>query len=396
MVNKFLLSGVLLTSSFAFTFPIHAGFEENGEVLNISVRKLKRAVKKEKISVQGVRCKVQNLTKPNFDLIPKAHKKNKLESRKTDGAFYFNYLDNALNLKIIPLQAQLPSNTTASHPSTMLSTQTLQDLMESKSSATSSAPIADEERVEFDGKYLALTAKQLEKAYSIGSLKTNHGTFSVASTFPPQFDRLFDKAQKFSASLVNGEFNISYSEEGSPTQKFNVETQQWEEDPDVFPFSERIFELTFHKMGDTPSYATTAQLPLDTSAPSPSSTFSTQNPSPSAAFSTADEARVEFNGPQFELTGEQLEKACSSKSLKTNHGTFSVSTVFPPQFEGDLDMTQKFSVSLANGEFNISYPEGSPTMKFNQETKKWEENLEIWPTYKPYETIFYLKLKKID
>lgn len=283
MLNKFLLSGLLFTSSLALMSAANAGFEDDGNTLRISVRKLKSGSKNGEISVQGTKCSVVNLTPAFFNLIGELGEKEKLVASKREGVFYFSrIIDGGFEMKknletqqlepdydkplpgitifdlaVKPLSGKTTVDSkseTVAPITTALSTMKLEEKKEEKkSSVSSSVTVSQVDMVEFggySGKDLVLTGEQLERGLQTGKLVTNYGTFSVAQAphSYTSFSMLYDKSRKFTGSESNGTFSFSHMEGGGPTLKQNLETQQWEYDYNNMMPSTQVFSLIVKKI----------------------------------------------------------------------------------------------------------------------------------------------------
>jgi len=283
MLNKFALGGLLLTSSLALTSAAMAGFEDNGDTLNISVRKLQSGSKYGEIYVQGKKCTVSNLTPALWSSLQDLKKDDKLTASKNQGSFYFSHTQGGgfetkyneetkqwepdfekplpgmtiFNLKLTPLSEKptvetIENNTNVVSLTTTLSSLKIdQEIKEEKPSISSSVTISPVELVEFDyGRNLVLTAEQLEKGFLEGKLVTNHGTFSVAPSHQyasNTFTMIWDKKQKFTGYVSGGQFHFSHME-GGYEMKYNEETKEWELDYTRPTPGIEIFNLVVKKM----------------------------------------------------------------------------------------------------------------------------------------------------
>jgi|GEM_PF-2677562 len=293
MLNKLALGGLLLTSSLALTSAVTAGFEDDGNTLKVSVRKLKRGSKDGEIFVQGTKCAVSNLTPALWDSLQDLKKDDKLKAFKNQGSFYFSYTRGGFesryneetkqwetdfekplpdvtvfNLKVTPLSDKTTVETIEANNNVVPLTTTLsslkleqkEELKEEKPSVSSSVTISPVEQVEFDdsGQSLVLTAAQLEKGLKEGKLVTNHGTFSVApadQNAPNSFVKILDKQQKFTGYVSEGQFYFHHSEYGFAMNiKYNDETQTYGYQPDYTKPGEGGFEMRITYNEETQTY----------------------------------------------------------------------------------------------------------------------------------------------
>jgi len=287
MLNKLALGGLLLTSSLALTSAAVAGFEDNGDTLKISVRKLQSGSKYGEIFVQGKKCTVSNLTPALWSSLQDLQKSDKLTASKNQGSFYFSHTQGGgfetkyneetkqwepdfekplpgmtiFNLKVTPLSEKPTVETIETNNNVVPLTTTLsslkleskEEIKEEKPSISSSVTISPVEMVEFDysGQNLVLTVEQLEKGFQEGKLVTNHGTFSVApaSQYASNtFTTIWDKKQKLTGYISGGQFYFSHMEGMGYEMKYNEETKQWEPDYTRPMPGVEVFNLVVKKM----------------------------------------------------------------------------------------------------------------------------------------------------
>lgn len=262
MLSKFLLSGLLFTSSLTFMSVAMAGFEDDGDTLKISVRKLKSGSKNGEIFVEGTKCSVSNLTQPSWGALDGLEKGDKLKAVKKDGSFYFAHIQDAgfptkynysteqwatgfnnpikriiFDLKVTPLSEKttVEFNDNVVPSTTIVSTSKLEqkeEKVENKTPVLSSINLSPVDMVEFDFfKNLVLTGKLLSKGLQMGKLVTNQGTFSVTNIsymLPVLYDSV--KFTAYASYGSNGEFVLTQVTNSGYEMKLNPQTNQMEYD----------------------------------------------------------------------------------------------------------------------------------------------------------------------
>lgn len=256
-----------------------AGFEDDGDTLKVSVRKLKSGSKYGKIIVQETECSVSNLTPALWSSLRDLKKDDKLKAVKKNGSFYFSLIQDAdfptkynpstdkwdtdskplksiiFDLKVTPPSTvdDVDSNTGSPLPMTQpLASLKLEEVNEKAPSVPSSVVATSVETVEWFGKKLVLTAEQLEKGFQEGKLVTNHGTFSVGSGSPYAsnlFCMLRNNHLKFAADESEGQFNFFHMESG-PERKYNPEIKALELDYKNLTPEMEVLNLVVQKISD--------------------------------------------------------------------------------------------------------------------------------------------------
>jgi hypothetical protein len=300
------------------------------------------------------------------------------------------------------------------------------------SSFVALSPVNAGSGFEDEGRTLVLSVKKLKSGYKNEGLIVQGKHLSMKSIGTPNFENpSLDKKMKLSASVnLDGDFNFSYTTPGGPGMKYNEETKEWE--PDFYSCmpGETLFDLIVSPVSKKPIVGSTVE---ELSTPS-SSYFSSpeirisdniilekpkEGASPSVPLVSAiiEEAQVPSSMPHSSpvlpvvalesveldtygglgLSLRQLKKGFEAGVLETNLGKFSI-TQAPysgsPNFGLVYNDDQKFSAYAHDGIFCFShYTPGGPSMKFNKETQKWEED---WETPGPTEEVFNLIIKKIQ